>query len=208
MLSDDSSSVLRDVAAAKSLFGGERYRDQSLIDKIVAKEDIDAIRAIIKRPKLTREDLLELLYLIAGTEAKLLSHDNWQRYVLLKYYVWLREFVKVAELLYDYQDNLKKRASSCGSCGLCIDLDTRDVSVKMCMCVKPVRVPPLSSDAVSMLENNERLIEHNAKFLIDLYLNIARTSLSVNAQGFRDVLTNRFEVMYPQGVGRSLEVPK
>jgi hypothetical protein len=52
-----------------------------------------------------------------------------------------------------------------------------------------------------LLYNNERLIEHNAKFLIDLYLNIGRTTLSLGGTGFLETLKNKYELTYPNQPG-------
>lgn len=142
--------------------------ERSFIDKVLAKEDVNAIRELIKKPKLTRVDLLEIMYLISATEAKLVNYSEWDRYVILKFFVWIREFVKIAEILYDYHDNLDKSELK------------------------------LSKRAKRLLDNNTMLIQHNIKFLVDLYLNISRTSMSIGAAGFRELLTNKYEVIYPQ----------
>ena len=42
-------------------------------------------------------ELLELLYMCIGTEAKLVNLSDWDRYVVLKFFVWIREFIKVVE---------------------------------------------------------------------------------------------------------------
>lgn len=150
---------------SNALFG--QQSEKTFIDKILARQDVDALRELIKKPKLTRADLLEILYLLSGAEAKLLNYGEWDRYVILKFFVWIREFIKVAELLYDYQEELEKKN------------------------------PELSERTRRLLDNNERLIEHNAKFLIDLYLNIGRTSLSIGATGMMELLKNKYEVVYP-----------
>lgn len=155
---------------ARGIFS--RDSEKTFIDKILAKEDVNRIRELIKQPRLKREDLLELLYLLSGTEAKLLNYGEWDRYVILKFFVWIREFVKVAELLYDYQDDLEKKEKT--------------------------GVLKLTPRTKRLLENNQRLIEHNAKFLIDLYFNIGRTTLSLGATGIMELLKNRFEFAYPQ----------
>lgn len=146
--------------------------ERSFIDKMLAKQDVDYIRELMRKERLNRSELLELLYMCLSTEAKLLNYDEWSRYVILKYFVWIREFIKVAELLFDYQDFLKKQEAT-GKIGL-------------------------TERTKQLLDNNERLIEHNAKFLIDLYLNIGRTSLSLGATGLMELLTNKYEVVYPE----------
>jgi len=145
--------------------------EKTFIDKILAKEDVNRVRDLIKKPRLKREELLELLYLLAGTEAKLVNYGDWDRYIILKFYVWVREFIKVAEIFFDYKDDLRIKEKK--------------------------KVMILSDRTKKILDNNERLIEHNAKFLIDLYFNIARTTLSLGASGFLETLKNKYEIAYP-----------
>lgn len=161
------------------MFG--KVSEKTFIDKLLARQDTEAIRELIKKPRLKREELLEILYLISGTEAKLLNYGEWDRYVILKFFVWIREFVKIAEMLYDYEDKLKIMEKT-----------------------GEIRITPRARE---LLDNNQRLIEHNAKFLVDLYLNIGRTSLSVGATGLLEFLKNKFEIAYPQ-VGLATEAGK
>lgn len=154
---------------SSQLFSGTQ--EKTFIDKVLAKDDVNAIRSLIKKPRLTREELLEILYLISGSESKLLNYGEWDRYVILKFFVWIREFIKVAELLYDYEDELQKKEEA-GK----IHLTHR---------------------TKKLLDNNSLLIQHNAKFLIDLYLNISRTSMSIGMSGFLELVRNKYELYYP-----------
>lgn len=145
--------------------------ERTFIDKILAKADVEKVQDLIKKPKLKRQDLLELLYMLSSTESKLLNLSQWDRYVLMKFFVWIREFIKIAELLYDYQDDLREK--------------------------KRNGIIQLSKRTEKLLYNNERLIEHNAKFLIDLYFNMGRSTLSVGMSAFIELLTSKFEMSYP-----------
>lgn len=146
--------------------GGEK----TFIDKVLAKDDVKAIQELIKKPRLEREELLEILYLISGTEAKLLNYSEWDRYVILKFFVWIREFIKIAELLFDYEEELKRKEKN-----------------------KEMTLTPRTK---KLLDNNSLLIQHNAKFLIDLYLNISRTSMSIGMSSFIELVRNKYEVEY------------
>jgi hypothetical protein len=161
----------------RNIFAGQT--EKTFIDKIFAKEDVEKIRDLIKKPKLTRSELLELLYLISANESKLVNYSEWDRYIALKFFVWIREFVKVAELLYDYKDDLIKKEERSKA--------------------DPTKIQKfkISERSKQLLDNNERLIEHNAKFVIDLYLNMARTTLSLGATGFIETLKNKYEIAYP-----------
>jgi len=89
----------------KNIFS--RQSEKTFIDKVLARSDVDRIRELVKTNNLSRSQLLELLSLITSNESKLLNLDPWRRYVLMKFFIWVEEFVLVAELLYDYQDDLK-----------------------------------------------------------------------------------------------------
>jgi hypothetical protein len=156
-------------AIAQQVFS--KNTEKTFVDKILARQDIEAVRELIKKPRLTRSELLELLYLLTSTESKLLNYGEWDRYIILKYFVWVREFIKISELLFDYKEFL----------------DDQELKGR-------VILTPRSKE---LLDNCERLIEHNAKFLIDLYFNIARTTLSLGATGILEVLKNKYEISYP-----------
>jgi len=160
----------------KGLFS--QQSEKTFIDKVLAKQDVDDIRNIIKKKTLTRSDLLELLYLLSATEAKLLNYSEWDRYIILKFFVWIRDFIKVAEFLYDYQDKLKENKQE------------------------------LNPRTQALINNNVRLISHNAKFLIDLYFNIGRTTLSLGATGLLELIKNKFEISYPSAPQQTPQQPE
>ncbi|MEM5810114.1 MAG: hypothetical protein QW156_04480 [Candidatus Aenigmatarchaeota archaeon] len=82
--------------------------DKTYIDKILAKSESESLKSLIKKNELTREDLLEILYLLTGLEIKLSNFDEYTRYVLGKYFTWIRELVKIAEFIYDYEEEIRK----------------------------------------------------------------------------------------------------
>lgn len=105
-----------------------------------------------------------------GVESKLYNLSEWDRYISLKFFVWIREFIKLAELLHDF-------------------IDYRNKMIKK----GKWKVNKRTNE---ILDKSVMLIEHNCKFLIDLYLNINRTTLSLGASGFIEALKNKFEFMY------------
>lgn len=155
----------------KSLFS--QTTEKTYVDKLLARAEVDHIKELIKKERLNRSELLELLYMCLSTESKLINIGAWDRYIILKFFVWLREFIKIAELMYDYKDYQQEK--------------------------ERMGEILLSKRTKKIMDTNERLIEHNAKFLIDLYLNILRTTLSLGGTGFLELLKNKFEVTYPQG---------
>lgn len=154
----------------KSIFS--KNTEKTFIDKLLARNEAERLKELVVKPQLTRAELLEILYMCSSIEIKMVNFGDWERYINAKFFVWIREFVKIAELMYDYKDNLA--------------LDVKANKIE------------LSPRTQRLLLNNERLIEHNIKFLVDLYLNLMRSTLSLGATGFLELLKNKFEVSYPQ----------
>ena len=209
--------------------------EKSFIDKMLAKDDVNSVRELIKKDRLSRSDMTELLYLLSSNETKLLNYGEWDRYVIMKFFVWIREFFKVNESLFDYKDELLKKENTCKTC---MKLIKTKEPQKICRCstnhqdysyneeakkinlqnkylkkpqipLKEVREPILQLDenTKQIFENNFRLMEHNIKFLVDLYFNIGRTTLSLGGTGLLELLKNKFEVAYPnqQQIATQLE---
>jgi hypothetical protein len=167
-------------AIGQSILGSSG--EKTFIDKLLGKNDVDRVRELVRKEKLTREELLELLYSLSGTEMKLLNMGSWDRYVILKYFVWIRDFVKNIEIMYDYQEKISSSKQ-----GLLIDKKRQERLNKL-------------------IAENEKLAEHMIKFMVDLYFNMARTTLSLNATGFMELLKNKYEVLYPnQNINPSQE---
>lgn len=159
-------------SVAKAMQQGQ-FKDTSFIDKILGKEDIEEIKLIMMKNRLSRSDMLRLLYLMTSTESKLHNFGERERYVLLKFFVWVREFVRQCEGIFDYEDMIAEQKKG----------------------GKPFK---LTEVAEKLLDNNRRHLEHDVKFLVDLFLMIARTSMSLGAAGFKEILINKFEMLYDQ----------
>lgn len=155
--------------------------EKTFIDKLLGRKDVEAIREIIRKPRLNREDLLDLLYMLSSVESKLLNYGPWDRYIILKYFVWIREFVALSEHLFDYKDRIEAKELTGQA--------------------------TLSPRTKQLFDNNIRLMEHNVKFLVDLYFNIGRTTLSLGATGFLEPLKNKYEVNYPQQQALATSTP-
>jgi len=164
--------------------------EKSFIDKVLGRKDIEDIREIMRKKRLTREDLLHLLYLMSATEAKLMNYGAWERYVTLKFYVWIRDFVSRLELLYDYHDFIEEISRA----------EKNNLSKVKLKGEKTGRqaVVPVNKRTIRMFENCMLLMEHNVKFLVDLYFNCTRTTLSVNAAAIKEILANQYEFTYSQ----------
>lgn len=141
--------------------------EKSFIDKVTAKADVEEIKELMQKDDLERTDLLRLLYLLSAIEIKLCNFGDWDRYLQGKFFAWIRDFVASTELLFDYQDKIKK---------------------------KEVMV---NSNTSIMLDNIRKKMLHNVKFLCDVYLYLGRSTLSLSAVGFDTLTSNRYEYAYP-----------
>jgi len=94
-------------ALANSMFQGTS--EKTFVDKLLGKEDVQQVREIISKKQLSRTDMMKLLNLLSSNEMKLLNYGEWDRYIMAKFFVWIREFVAVAENLYDYKDDLEMK---------------------------------------------------------------------------------------------------
>lgn len=145
--------------------------EKSVIDKVLGRKDVEVVKEIVKKKKLEREDLMELMYMLSSVEIKLLNYEEWDRYVMAKYFVWIRDFVALAESLMDYHEDMKRKQEE-----------------------GKIHLSPRTQQ---IFDNNMRLIEHNVKFLVDLYFNLARSTQSLSATGFLELLKSKFELVYP-----------
>lgn len=171
--------------------------EKTWTDKILARQDVDHLRDLVKKENLTRSELLEMLYMLSSVESKLHNYTDYERYIMIKFFIWIRELIKIAELLYDYEDNLKIRENSCSKCRGFIDtLKGHSKEQLKCNCKEPIIQLSINYNTKMLLKSNKNLIEHSAKFLVDLYLQISRTSLSINAKGFMEILNNKYEMIY------------
>lgn len=185
--------------------------EKSYVEKLLARKPIEDIRNIIRKRDITREETLELLYMISGEEIKLLNWSARERYVITKYFVWVQEFIKAVEIFYDFQEDYRKHQHLCLHCKLLHPKykDASDVvrksiltstelgMVDYCQC-GPNGLFLLNDDTTEKnIKNVERMLEHESKFLTMLYLNLGRSSLSQGGTAFIELLKNKFELTYP-----------
>ena len=147
-------------------------KEKSFTDKILARNEIEAMRNLVKKDKLTRSELSELLYLCTSAEAKLYNFSDWERYIILKYFAWLREFAQIAEGVFQNKEMMEKK-------------EKNDKG-------------HLSERGKQLMENAEKMAEQITKFNVDVYLNVCRTSLSQGGATIFEILNNKFEISYPQ----------
>jgi len=81
--------------------------EQTYTDKILAKRVIQKLERYMKKQELNREDLAEILYLLTSEEIKLLAFNEWDRYLLGKFFAWIRDFMLTAEKIFELAEKEK-----------------------------------------------------------------------------------------------------
>lgn len=140
--------------------------EKTYIDKMLSKQDIDSTKEVFKKDDLTREELLELLHSCVNSEMQLKNFSKWERQIVLKLYVWIGEFSKLAQMMFDIKDQIKTNFHH------------------------------YTPECHNLMNQCSRMMEHITKYMISFYHNITRTSLSIQATAFTELLHNKFEMVY------------
>ena len=194
---------------SKSIFHGES--EKSFVDKMLGRQDADRLHELIKKEPLTLSDVEEILFLMTSIDQKLLNYDEWDRYVIVKLFPWIKDFSIIVKTFMIYEeDYLKGR----------FDVDFH---------VTPLRIPDVENvenviEEITVLvptEDNKKIIvlteqerkkleeviqinqeinkylQHDFKFLISTFLLVSNTTLSINGAAFDSMITSKFEYSYP-----------
>jgi len=139
----------------------------SFSDKLLGKDVSARIQELIKKD-LTRDELLELLYLLTADELKLTNLSEYDRYLLGKFFTWIRDFVKLGEFIFDLEIQIAKSGNK--------ELQTQISEIR-------------------------RMVLHNIKFSVDIYLYLMRSTLGVKAFAFESFTKAKYEYEYNQSGG-------
>lgn len=63
-------------------------------DKTLSKDEVFRLREIVRKEVFNIADIQECQNILVSTEVKLTNFDDWDRYIVGKYYIWLSEFAK------------------------------------------------------------------------------------------------------------------
>jgi len=164
--------VLDDTGFYSSVTSAATYSERSLIDKVLARRNVEKIETLLRKPHWSREDLSLLLYYLVSDELKLLNLSPWDRYVLGKYFVWVRQIVKVGDLFYDVKEKIKEK-------------------------MKNMKAPKEKIDErLRRLERIEKQLIEAIRFASDVFLYLARSTLSVKGKAFDQLLRQKIEYEY------------
>jgi len=162
---------------------GSGMVEKTYIEKALAKEDIVKLRDILKKSLLSREDMLEIRTFISSVESKLLNIDAMERYNLNKFFTWLANIVHVAETFSDYHESVMT------------NLKTKNNNEE-------------NKNMISSLDYCQKKLSNMVKMTFEIYFNMSRSSLSLNAKAFEEVTGNRFEMNYNDNNNNQIHPPQ
>ena len=164
-----------------------KEQEKTFIDKVLDRKDSERLRQLMMKEELDRSELLELLYIIVSINTKLVNFSDWDRYLLGKFLAWIRDFCTLHESLLDYIISLEKEEKAIRKSKT--EMDTEEEWEKAKEDIADIRIT---------MRQIQRLASHNLKFLVDIYLYLSNSTLSISAVAFDTLSKNRFEYSYPQ----------
>jgi hypothetical protein len=163
-----------------------KEQEKTFIDKVLDRKDSERLRDLMMKEELDRSELLELLYIIVSINTKLVNFSDWDRYLLGKFLAWIRDFCTLHESLLDYILSLENEEAELTK--------TKDETMTDDEWKKAkVQI----ADIRTTMRSIQKLASHNLKFLVDIYLYLSNSTLSIGAVAFDTLSKNRFEYSYP-----------
>lgn len=155
----------------------QQTQDKSYIDKLLSRKEVEKLQLLMKKQELTKQDLSEIMYLLSGAELKLSNMDGYDRYLLGKYFTWIRDIIKAAEYVYDYLDKISNEKAS------------DEVIIKL-------RNHKDFEEIKECLEQIQHMLIHDVKFSVDIFLYLTRSTLGVEGVAFDTLSKGRYEYEY------------
>jgi hypothetical protein len=156
----------------KAIFHGES--EKSFVDKLLGRQDADKLHELIKKEPLTLSDIEEILFLMTSIDQKLLNYDEWDRYIIVKLFPWVKDFSIICKTMMIYQNQYENGD---------FNKDFKDTKVK--------------DDTYKIIQEINKYLLHDFKFLISTFLLVSNTTLSIDGAAFEVLTTSKFEYSYP-----------
>jgi len=175
------------VGEYEQLLGGMAYRpaaEKSYVDKLLSRREVEALKQLVGKEDLTKKELAQFMYMITAIELKLANFNEMDRYILGKFFTWIREFIMLSEFTYDYVDKMQAELKSnidknnkAGASGVQIDITNKEIIIETLQNIKTQQL-------------------HNVKFIADLYLYLIRSTMALGSVTFDSLSKNRYEYEY------------
>lgn len=156
----------------KVIFHGESER--SFIDKLLGRQDADKLHELIKKEPLTLSDIEEILFLMTSIDQKLLNYNEWDRYVVVKLFPWIKDFSIVCKTMMLYRKDFDDGV---------FNTDFKSDETK--------------KETIRIIDEINKYLQHDMKFLISVFLLLSNTTLSLDGAAFDSMITSKYEYSYP-----------
>lgn len=156
----------------RSIFHGESER--SFVDKVLGRQDADKLHELIKKEPLTLSDVEEILFLMTSIDQKLLNYNEWDRYIIVKLFPWIKDYSIICKRLLIYEQQYEEGY---------FNNDFKNQDIK--------------KETINIIKEANKIALHYFKFLISTFLLVSNTTLSINGAGFDTIMTSKYEYSYP-----------
>jgi len=159
--------------------------EKTFIDKVLDRQDIERIRELMKKKDLDTDDLSELLFLVSGIASKLSNFNDWDRYLLGKFFAWIRDFITLLDAVITYKQDLKDETKKL------LENNNTETALQLKEIIAKIK----------------KLNTENCKFLVDVFQFLSNSTLSIEATAFDTLTKSRYEYWYP-GMQNAPQMPQ
>lgn len=196
----------------RSLFSGDS--EKSLVDKLLGRQDADKLHSLMKKDPLDKSDIEEILFLMTSIDQKIVNYDDWDRYVIIKLFPWVKDYSTVIKTWMIYEEQFKKGnfdndftvtaadpdkpADLDPHADIAAAIDVLDLKKqKKDPAVKKDPDKPILAETKQIVTETTKYMQHNLKFLVSVFLLVSNSTLSIDGAAFETLTTSRFEYHYP-----------
>lgn len=176
---------------SRNLFKGES--EKSLVDKLLGRQDADKLHSLMQKEPLNRSDVEEILFLMTSIDQKIVNYNEWDRYLIIKYFPWVKDYSTICKTWMLYEEQYKRGLFD-EDFTIVADVKVIDSKTKKEV-VKQEKVVML--ETLEIINEITKFLQHNLKFLISVFLLLQNSTLSIDGAAFETLTTSRYEYSYP-----------
>jgi len=167
---------------SRVLFQGES--EKSLVDKLLGRQDADKLHMLMQKEPLNKSDIEEILFLMTSIDQKIVNYDEWDRYVIIKLFPWVKDYSTICKTWMIYEEQFEKGNFN------------NDFSIVEATEGKQ-EIKPILDETKNIISETTKYLQHNLKFLISIFLLVSNSTLSIDGAAFETLTTSRYEYSYP-----------
>jgi hypothetical protein len=166
--------------------------EKSYVDKLLSKKEVELLKQFMGTEDLTKKQLGIMMHTITSIEVKLANFNEMDRYILGKFFIWIREFIMLSEFTYDYVERLQGIKKGNTVILQPYHFQSKETGEIIIETIQNIKVQQL----------------HNLKFLIDLYLYLLRSTMALGSVTFDSLSKSRYEYEYEPSQMPPAEAPQ